>query len=164
MATPTYIPLATVTLVTSADYVTFESISQDYSDLVLTIEAKNATDNGSPIFLTFNSDSGASYSRVIMQGNGSSAVSIAQSGIAYAIVGVTTTATPAASQIQIMDYSANDKHKSVLTRFDAATLTQAEAQRWANNSAITSINLVTSPGSFAAGSIFNLFGIHGEVV
>ena len=43
MATSTYIPLATVTLVASSPQVTFESISQDYSDLVLMIEHKGAT-------------------------------------------------------------------------------------------------------------------------
>tara|TARA_R110000782_G_scaffold12894_4_gene38108 strand:+ start:463 stop:738 length:276 start_codon:yes stop_codon:yes gene_type:complete len=45
MATETYIPLAEVTLVATANYCDFTSISQDYSDLVLVFECEGSASN-----------------------------------------------------------------------------------------------------------------------
>jgi hypothetical protein len=59
-----------------------------------------------------------------------------------------------------MDYSATDKHKTVLVRSNAAsTGVEAIAQRWASTAAITSILVFPSTGSWAAGGTFSLYGI-----
>jgi hypothetical protein len=61
---------------------------------------------------------------------------------------------------QIMDYSATDKHKTVLTtRILAASYVDRFAQRWANTSAITSMEVFASSNAFAIGSTFSLYGI-----
>jgi hypothetical protein len=61
---------------------------------------------------------------------------------------------------QFFDYSATDKHKSALIRFGSgATLVGAYATRWADNSAVTSIELIGNTGNFLAGSTLSLYGI-----
>ena len=161
MPTPTYTPLATVTLAASSSSVFFTEISQDYSDLVLTVEHISI---GAVDFTTFNGDSGGNYSYVFAQGTGSSAVSSASTGN-YILGGYSTSGVNGIVSHQIMDYSATDKHKTVLTRRDRpASFVTMFAQRWANTSAITSIGISASADEFLAGSTFKLFGIHGEVV
>jgi hypothetical protein len=63
------------------------------------------------------------------------------------------------SILQIMDYSATDKHKSALTRttHTSQSVVEALASRWANTAAITS--LAVSGGTFNVGSTFALYGI-----
>ena len=164
MATPTYIPLATVTLAAASLGVTFTSISQDYGDLIIVF---NGTFGGfaSPT-LQFNGDSGSNYSYVYMQkagtGTNSSSGTVTNVGMNSANYDTNIGTTI----FEIMDYSATDKHKTVLAgdrtsrEFNGVT---AYASRWANNSAITTISVNTS-NSFQAGSTFKLFGIHGGVV
>ena len=169
MATETYIPLATVTLAASSSAVYFTEISQDYSDLVLVVEQTGASGNTS-IQVQFNGDSGTNYSNVYMGGNGSTASSSSNTGYPRIQVGgFIEYADGTAKQLaicEINDYSATDKHKTVLTRSNVATGAgsglSAWAGRWANTSAVTSIALVNQ--NYAAGSTFKLFGIHGEVV
>ena len=164
MATPTYIPLAEITLVADALQVNFESISQDYSDLVLAIEFFGATGT-SNVVITHNSDTGTNYYWVRAFGNGSSTSSSSGNTAGY-LVGANATTTEAAHKTyQFLDYSATDKHKSMLLRSGrAGQSVQMVAGRWANTSAITSIIIGSQDSAFAAGSTLKLFGIHGEVV
>ena len=57
-----------------------------------------------------------------------------------------------------MDYSATDKHKTVLIRANHPGETVACAGRWANTAAITSITINTA-STFVIGSVFSLYGI-----
>jgi hypothetical protein len=67
--------------------------------------------------------------------------------------------------IQVMDYSATDKHKTVLVRANTnapsvSGVVYASAGRWASTSAVTSLVLLPEVGpNFAIGSTFNLFGV-----
>jgi len=147
-----YIPLATVTLGSSAASVTFSSIPATYRDLILA-SSFNLTAGGNPT-ISFNGDTGANYSRVYMLGNGSSAISGADTSrqFAQAIPGLITS-----NITQIMDYSATDKHKTFLVRDNNTTDgTTAFAFRWANTAAITSINI---SASLAAGVTISLYGV-----
>jgi hypothetical protein len=170
MATPTYIPLATVTLATSSSAVYFTSISQDYSDLVLVWDKVFSGDsNQVNTLLYFNGDS-SNYSTVFMYGDGSSAASGASAQQRLAFGSIYTTADTDSTQgtAQIIGYSATDKHKTTLFRANVigqnAVGAQAIASRWASTAAVTSLSISSSVDSFAAGATFKLFGIHGEVV
>jgi len=157
MPTPTYTPLATVTLGSTASSVTFSSIPATYRDLILIIEGKKAS-TARDVYVTFNDDTNNSnYPRVLMYGTGSSAASAANN---YRGIG---NASPAGvvNRIQIMDYSATDKHTTSLVRWDdAGSNTVAVAGRWANTAAINKIQLSLDDASnFSSGSTFNLFGV-----
>ena len=60
-----------------------------------------------------------------------------------------------------MDYSATDKHKTVITRASSAGYyIGMSAGRWANTNAITSVSAVMESGrTWSIGSTFALYGI-----
>ena len=162
MPSPTYDLLDSTTLASSASSVTFSSISQDYRDLVLVFEIKGATTNAYS-GIRFNGDSGSNYGYVNMRGNGSSALSSSgtlNNGTAGAVFSEASTTESATAVVQIMDYSATDKHKTFLTRDKSVGITSASAVRWANTSAITSVQVLDTGGAnYAVGSTFYLYGI-----
>jgi hypothetical protein len=166
MGIPTYLPIASITLGSAAASVTFSGITQQYRDLVLVISANSTTTNAlADILYRFNGDSGANYNKVGMYGAGSASGSFsglnetsAQFAGIIGNAGGTTKYSPAT--LNIMDYSASDKHKTTLSRYgDTTDAAVAMAQRWASNSAVTSILLLPSAGSFNTGSTFTLYGV-----
>jgi hypothetical protein len=166
MPTPTYTPLANITLGATASTVTFSSISGAYRDLVLVIEASPADTSFPAVWLRANSDTGSNYSYVRMTGNGSTTASLSNASQTVLQIGSafglgSTTASRAVIVVQIMDYTATDKHKSVLSRASTPNHgVEAATSRWANTAAITTIQALVSAGTgFATGSSFSLYGI-----
>jgi len=161
MPTPTYIPLQTITLGSSASSVTFASIPQTYRDLVLV--ATPISSLTTDVDFRFNGDTGSNYSIVQASGDGSST---------YSPSGTTTTLRPtyyggpgtsvgSVLTLQLMDYSATDKHKTTLGRASrAAAGVEMNAGRWANTEAITSIVMFSLSGkTWSAGTVVSLYGI-----
>jgi hypothetical protein len=151
-----------VTLGTAASSVTFSSIPATYRDLILVANPK-ATATVNNLFLRFNADSGFNYPGVYMRGtSGGTSSGTFNSNLMYLDLlgaGVQTNLDQT-SRLQIMDYSATDKHKTVLVRFDDdSQATGAFANRWANTAAITTIELFISGTTLASGSNFSLYGV-----
>ena len=159
MATPTYTLIDSEVLASTAASVTFSSIPADYRDLILVCDASSTSGSARGMTLQFNSDTGSNYSRVLMSGDGSVAASSTITNDKMLVGRLAATGGRGISTIQVMDYSATDKHTSVLSRGnDAASQTLAVAGRWANTAAVTSITL--DPGSnFESGNSFYLYGI-----
>jgi len=156
LPTPTYTPLATVTLGGTAASVTFSSIPATYRDLIVVVNATGTT--GLQARMRFNSDSGSNYSFVRMGGDTFGAAS--SSGTDTSVIIGNFTGTPHALIINIMDYSATDKHKTVISRSNvSSSAAEAFANRWANTAAITSVQVNTSTSTWAAGSTFSLYGV-----
>lgn len=163
MPTVTYTPLANITLSSTVTSLTFSSISQAYRDLVLIATPLGSTSSSS-IGLTMNGVTSSTYSRTLLEANGSSILSNAGTSTSiywtnnYSDFG--TVAAPLI--INIMDYSATDKHKNVLIRSNNANAEVSMATgRWASTAAVTSFKLDVSAGAsgYIAGSTFELFGI-----
>lgn len=151
-ATPTYVLLNQVTLAASSSSVTFSSIPQNYGDLVLVIQGTGAAQ----FRLNPNGDS-SNASLVYMDGYGSSTGAGTDTKISlwYA-----SNSDSFSSISQIFDYSALDKHKTVLTRAGAgSSAVSAYASRWASTSPITSLAVVSSTGNLAIGSTIFLYGL-----
>jgi hypothetical protein len=162
MPTPTYTPMATVTLSSSASSVTFSSIPATYRDLILVYAASYSTSGDIVTLMRFNSDSGSNYSSVRMYGNGSTTTSDTNPAGTSAIDAGFLNQNISSTIQQIMDYSATDKHKTVLSRhtLTGTGFVLAQAARWANTSALTGISLEPQSGrSFASGSTFSLYGV-----
>jgi hypothetical protein len=164
MATPTYIALATTTLGSTDSQIDFASIPSSFRDLVLVVNA--TTSANAVVALRLNSDSGGNYYFVQMRGYSSTAASGSASGVAQIWISdsASVAGDPIMLKAQIMDYSATDKHKTVLGRADYSnsnngSLVEATANRWASTSAVNAISIFTSSGSFSAGSTFSLYGI-----
>ncbi len=162
--TATYDLIASNVLTSSASGVTFSSIPATYRDLILVVTG-TVTSSVANAYLEFNGDTTTSnYSRVEMVGDGSSAASYSAAN--YIVLGRSGTfdsSVIASVNVQIMDYSATDKHKTVLTRSGRASGSLAEvfaaAGRWANTSAINSLKVTSFAANFASGSTFYLYGI-----
>lgn len=158
----TMTPIATITLTASAGSVTFSSIPQTYTDLVL-IANPCSTGTAQPdVYMQVNGSS-TSYSRTRAGGNGSTVFSTNITGEGFWVLGPMEQAVGSTTNIcNLMNYSNTTTYKVMLNRStDAAIATQAMIQLWSNTSAISSIYLYPEPskGSFAAGSTFTLYGI-----
>lgn len=156
----TYDLLDSVTLSSSASSVTFSSIDQSYRDLIFV--AVSTTSAGGSRFGRVNGDSGTNYSYVVMIGYGSSTYSYSGSTdrLYQDFATSASTTNPATAVWQFMDYSATDKHKTLIMRDGGADkAVQAFAQRWANTSAITSLTFSVNTGNFNVGSQFSIYGV-----
>lgn len=165
MATPTYTPLWSTTLASATSTVSISGLPQTYRDLVLVIDTNwSVTNSSSWVAWRMNDDTGANYSYVVMRADGSSPATASSSGddrgyIAGTSIGYGSPAPRMNITFQFQDYSASDKHKTTLVRYnDPANNVGASASRWASNSAAASITILAGL-SFAAGSTFSLFGI-----
>jgi hypothetical protein len=159
MPTPTYDLIASTVLGSDTATVTFSSIPATYRDLILVFDGATTFDGTGILQLVLNSDTGDNYKYVEMSGSGSSADSGAGSNN-QANIGSTSNTSRNLSVVQIMDYSATDKHKTILIRSDNSALnTRAKAIRWVSTSAINTIVAQTNATSFVSGSSFYLYGI-----
>lgn len=159
MPTPTYTPLANITLTGSQNTVTFSNIPNTYRDLVL-VMTYTSSSAGAAVRITVNGDTGTNYSYLRMIGDATSAR--ANSGTPSYIYAGDHNTLIRNNLIQFMDYSATNKHKSVLVRYNGNNESvQAAVSRWANTNAITSITISTGTGTWSPGSTFALYGIVG---
>ena len=160
--TPTYIPLATITLTSATNSVTFGSIpTGTYRDLIIIMDGDTASSTR-PV-LRLNGDTSSSYSGVMMADDGSSSYSATSSGTYLdPIPGFGVTGKFSAIW-QVLDKDATDKHKSILVRLNqhAGGHVHATAGRWASTSAVTSVTLLTNDGdNYSIGMVMSLYGIH----
>jgi hypothetical protein len=134
--------------------VSFSGIPQNYRDLVIIVDGTNA--GFANVILRFNGDTGSNYSNVLMRAGNPPATASEAFTDSYAYIGQFGTST-SNTIIQIIDYSATDKHKAVLGRGNVASNgIGAFAARWANTLAIT--NVLIEGGTFQAGTTVNLYG------
>ena len=162
MPTPTYTPLATLTLASATSSVTFSNIPATYRDLILITDGSLASAN--EFRLRFNSDTGSNYPKVIAQGftGGTFSVALTSTSIVPWDPNNLEANSRFAILANVMDYSATDKHKTALIRTngraDTTPLVSMAAGRWANTAAINSVN-VSSGANFNIGSTFSLYGV-----
>lgn len=159
-----YIRIASQTLSSGQSSITFSSIpatlnGKTLRDLIM-VCAVLPGGNDSP---AFRINDNSSFSRVSMNGSGSTAASNSTADESFAFLSFpsfnVTTSDRYVARIEFLDAFATDKHKAVLSRMDAATVgTRASAHRVPTTSAISSITLWMNS---AAGSTFSLYGIEG---
>ena len=162
----TYEPIATTTTTTASPAVTFSSIPQTYTDLFLVISIRaNSTPTSFGTGIRFNSDTGSNYSRTVVYGSGSSAVSFRdtnQNRIFYS-AGSTTASQFNVIRLNIMNYSNASIYKTVVARNDdISDVTSVSSALWRNTNAITSVTITPyddNSTGFATGSTFTLYGI-----
>jgi hypothetical protein len=159
----TYEPIASTTLGTASNSVTFSAIPQTYTDLVLIVQVLSNSINDD-LYLRFDGDSSAVYSHTVLRGNGTgSATSTRGSGLSRARFSDNaspTTTTSTISVINIFSYSNANVFKTMLARTNnASTGTELFADLWRSTSAVDSIEVFPASGNMASGSTFVLYGI-----
>ena len=162
MATNTYVALDKITVGTATASVTISSIPATYTDLVLVcnfINTSGQTDHG----VRFNGDTASNYSRTQLYGTGSVAGSNRGSNeTSMNFLGYIGTSW-GVSIMQIMNYSNTTTYKTAVNRANGASdQVVAAVGLWRNTSAITSLNIIASGGTFAVGSTFSLYAIKSE--
>ena len=157
--TATYALIESQTLGSATATVTFSSISGSYTDLILIANLLPAS--SARVKLRVNSDSGSNYSYTILYGTGASAGSGRESSISE--INYYWSGLPSGWSNYILnfqDYSNTTTNKTILARGNSTAVeTFANVGLWRNTSAITSIELRSSVGTFDTGSTFKLYGI-----
>jgi hypothetical protein len=158
----TYTPIAT-TSVSGQTSVTFSSIPQTYTDLVVVYSGKGST-TGEALFGGVGNgtiDTGANYSYTHLQGNGSTTNSNrATNNTLYVITNIVDAGTDANVILNFQNYSNTTTNKTIILRANSAsTATAATVALWRSTAAINRIYINLSGGTFNAGSTFTLYGI-----
>lgn len=155
-------------LSSSASSVTFSSIPETYTDLRLIVSARSdwSTSARDIIRVRFNGGSDTNNTTRYIWGDGATITSgtYAYTFGGYCPAATSTIETFGSSEIYIAGYAGTTYAKpiSVSAADENNTTTGANIEggaRWNSTSAITSITLVLSVGSFVAGSSFYLYGI-----
>lgn len=150
MPTPTHVALATISLTGNDSEIVFSSIPATYRDLVLVV-AGTSDSAGRAFYVHLNLDSG-----------NQSAV-YAQQSTSYTDTGFyfSSNTTQFNAIVQIMDYSATNKHKTMLVRSNLPnTEVWMGAGRWADNSAVNSVRVTRSGYNLQNGTRLSLYGVN----
>lgn len=158
----TYEPIATNTLGSNTASVTFSSIPQTYTDLVLIVNFGKSTSNPS-VYIQFNSDTATNYSLTTLQGTGTAAASARSSNDGGMYVNFRDPGTTVTSNVigSIMDYSNTTTYKTALFRFNESTTgTATTVGLWRSTSAINTVKVAFDNAAlYLSGSTFTLYGI-----
>lgn len=165
----TYTPIATGTSSGSSNGITFTSIPQTYTDLLIVINYRSqysgASDN---LLLNANNTANGNYSSTLLIGNGSSASSTRFTSDYY---GSTCGYVPAASTasgtfgttiIQVMNYTNTTTYKTAITRSNTVgTNTVAAVSLLRGTGAITELTpfVYGNAANLVSGSTATLYGI-----
>lgn len=162
MPTNTYIALDKVTVGTATPSITFNSVPQGYTDLVIIAAGTTASASASLQF-QFNGDTTSSYSSTWMDGDGTSATSSRETSTTYTYWGSITN-QQTTSIGQIMNYSNATTYKTILGRgSNAPERVRAYVGLWRNTAAITSVTIKNNgPFNFTSGTTFSLYGIKAQ--
>ena len=156
----------------SAATVTFSSIPSTYSDLLLKVVARG-TDAGAAVGVNmqFNGDTGSNYDRETASAAGTTITMAESLGItSIPIAAIAAGGAPAnvanAFTIEVPGYKGTTFQKSAMAMVarkqgtsTGTIYVETRSGFWRSTSAITSIVLSLSAGSFATGSEFRLYGL-----
>ena len=155
----------------SSGTITFSSIPATYTHLQIRMTPR--TDDANSIgnlSLRFNADTAANYSSHFIQGYGtgiysSNAVSATSIALRDYVANGGVTYPHAAFIVDILDYKDINKNKTLRAlqglQVGSSNEVSLISGNWRSTSAITSITLSASAGSFIAASRFSLYGIRG---
>ena len=160
----TYDPIATNTLSSPTTTLTFSSIPNTYTDLI--IVANLGASSAANVGLQFNGDNGANYSGMIFYGGGSG---VPASGTypninqSYGLNGALALPSSiiGSGWINIFSYAKTNAFKTSLSRYSYATGAELTnfCSTWRSTAAINSIRVFSYSGDYLAGSSFTLYGI-----
>jgi hypothetical protein len=155
----TYTPISSITLGSTISSVTFSSIPQTYTDLI--IITRGTSGGGAQMTIRFNGAT-STYTTITMSGNGSSTHSGRFTGLSYLQLGYHDYFNSSESNAitHIMNYANTTTAKNVLNRTNNGSLgVGLSVGTWQNTSAITTIEILPLNSTWVSGTTFNLYGI-----
>lgn len=153
----TYTPIASQTLSnSSSSSVTFSSIPQTYTDLILV--ANGTSTSLFTLQMRFNSDASNNYWTNYFNGTGSAAASGRQGAMNTILLGEFYP-TNNTNIVQISNYTNSTNYKMVSAQANNSGYVQSLTGLWLATSNITRIDLTSGGPEFVSGSTFTLYGI-----
>jgi len=166
-----YESIATVTVgAGGSSTITFSSIPSTFKHLqIRELSQINVAGASKDVYMRFNSDTATNYSMHTLYGNGTTATAAATASATYIELASTGTTAGAsvfsAGVIDVLDYSDTNKYKTTrsITSWDGngTGVTFFYSGNWRSTSAVSTITLTASTGSFSQYSSFALYGIRG---
>lgn len=162
MATNTYVAINTQTLSSATASVTFSSIPQTYTDLIIVCNGSPAS--GASGLITINNDTGSNYSYTFLTGysggvasGGTTNTDPANTFFGGNIIGIGANSV---WQLHFNNYSNTTTNKTVLSRLANNVGNDATVLLYRSTAAITSIKLQPQSSiNWNSGSTFTLYGI-----
>lgn len=168
VSTNSYESIMTVPVTSAVSSISFTSIPSTYKHLQIRLMAgSTGVDAG---LLTFNSDTGANYTRHRLTGNGSAAAAGAGTGLTAASInsfgGYPDTAnTFGVTIIDILDYTNTNKYTTIRSLsgedMNGSGFLELTSNLWLNTAAVTRIDYAALGGNWKQYSTFALYGIKG---
>lgn len=154
----TYTPIQTYTLGSNTT-VTFSSIPQTYTDLIL-VTSVTGTTNGA-MDVRFNGDTATNYRRNGMYGDGTTASAYNNPSLAYGLIGAGAGSARSISITHFMGYSNASIYKTYITQDSTASATGVACYLWKSSAPINTIALTGDPigSNIGAGSTLTLYGV-----
>ncbi len=160
----TYEPIATTTLGTATNAITFSSIPATYTDLRVIWAITGVSGTATP-GLRLNGASGVSYNTLVMRGNGADASSAKYSDNLIYLSGtnsIPTATTAALVTIDIFSYTGSAKKTCLSTgSFDrnGSGATVVTLGLWDNTAAVNSVTVLLNSNNQSVGTTATLYGI-----
>lgn len=157
----TYEPIEAKTLSATTSTVTFSSIPQTYTDLVLVVTGvTDHSNSGARGYIRFNGDTAQNYGGLYLQWDNSSQVGGSDTTEAYLSYGRMGNSGISTAEINIMSYTNTSVFKSCVTRQSSSDAAHSRLtfNVWRSTSAINSITLVADD-NYVSGTTLNLWGI-----
>jgi hypothetical protein len=156
----TYEPIQSVTATGSSTVISFTSIPQTYTDLVVIFTGFATTGN---FYVRVNSDSSAIYSQTDIRGDGSNAGASRETAQSNVYIGdyiANPISTISNAVMNFNNYSNTTTFKSFLFRGNnAAKFTGLTVGLWRSTAAITGISVHSSGANLDSTSVATLYGI-----
>lgn len=160
----TYDSIATTTLGSNTNTVTFSSISANYTDLIIVIGGRLVT-GGTTCRMQFNNDTTTNYSQTNVAGNGTSVGSSSNSNQTYFRIGeiyAGLSTSQSTTIIQVNNYANTTTYKTAMIRLsDPSGEVATYMGQWRKTpEAINRIDLIAGASdNWVSGSTFTLYGI-----
>lgn len=159
--------IQTVELASSQANVTFNSIPQEYDDLILFSSARtDRASEGDAVEVSFNGADNTNEDRIQALGNGSttSSASVGSVRVAISAAANATSGVYGNSQLYINNYTSSNSKTMLMDGNSENNATTAFVEihfaEWNDSNAITSITLGPSNGTvFTSGTTFSLYGV-----
>lgn len=162
--TATYTPISTITTTSAVAFVSFTNIANTFKDLILTITYDSGVQNRA-VILSINSDFTASnYQSSFFNVAGGTRTYVFSEFLPDPKNGNYQPNREAFRQTHhhIIDYSATNKRKVILTMSGSGTSSQMRATAHSGTSAVTSLDIRDAvSGNLEAGIRLELYGIVG---
>lgn len=156
----TYVAIASTPL-TSAGTVTFSSIPQTYTDLVVILAIAGVNTGGQDCGMQFNNDTNNNYNFTLIQGNGSTPQSYRnQSNRAIIIGGYLGVPNGISIAIaNVMNYANTTTYKTTIARGNGDNEITSTVSLWRNTAPINQIKVMLNGYTFSTGTVVSLYGI-----